>query len=789
MIKRVILILLFISFISINVFAKDDNIVINIFTKLLDFIGEPYFEGTRGDYILPDDLIIEDIHPGLWLRSTDDNVAYGLHYHPNVDNYPFGFWRGIDTGTGVGVSPNVPYWYVDNNLDLRFGGDYGTQVGFWNGSFLETFNALVTSDGATVTMTLTNAEDSAQGLTMVFSDGYTDLAASQTIALTAGSDTSPTDNFIYIPRSTKVLTKSTSAFPTTEEHIKVSYFLVPSAGFVQTNGTYINQNWNDHASGTDNQGHMLHIAERSRRDGAYYFSGIDGNGTDGYLTPTASNVELKATAGVIYQMHRHTVPAFDTSGTDQVLVKNWSGDAYHDITNLFDITADSTGAAIANNKYFNLTLWAVGNKSGEYTPMMINLPSGSYNTQSAAENDTSGYNDDTMPRQYDLDSSTGFLIARITIQMGTTWTVISTKDLRNQKGTGSGAGTGATVNEFFDNVWRVQDETDPTKEMAFDVGAKVSTSTTRTITVPNRNLDLADPTFDSVTIGNDEIFTFGAATLRYDSTRTDILFDNDILLEDIHPSMWLITKDTGYLSEGGAWGLHYHPGTEYPIGLWRGTEDGTGVQVSPNKPAWWVEDDITPIVNFPYGIGALGGDIKKRIYISASAGLPPTTTGCADAAQAELGTTDINRINLMTCDFDASSDEYWIAHMTMPENYDGGTFTAAVSWTCTADGSKGVAWFIQLLGMSDGDVMGATDFGTAIEMNDDGQTTNDYLLTAESAAITENHAGGSGTMVGGDELWIKIYRDVSDADDDLTTDGKFIGVWLTFGIDALSTED
>ncbi len=180
---------------------------------------------------------------------------------------------------------------------------------------------------------------------------------------------------------------------------------------------------------------------------------------------------------------------------------------------------------------------------------------------------------------------------------------------------------------------------------------------------------------------------------------------------------------------------------------------------------------------------------KKRVYISASAGLVPTTTGAADAAQVELGSTDINRINVMTVDFDAAIDEYWIAHFTLPENYDGDTFTAAVSWTCTADASKGVAWFIQLLGMSDGDVMGATDFGTAVETNDDGQTTNDYLLSPETAAITENHAGGSGTTVGGDELWVKLYRDISDGDDDLTTDAKMIGLWLTFGTDALSTED
>ena len=75
-------------------------------------------------------------------------------------------------------------------------------------------------------------------------------------------------------------------------------------------------------------------------------------------------------------------------------------------------------------------------------------------------------------------------------------------------------------------------------------------------------------------------------------------------------------------------------------------------------------------------------------------------------------------------------------------------------------------------------------FGTAIESNDDGTATGDYLLSPESAAIT-----AAGSCVGGEELYIQLYRDISDADDDLTTDAKMIGLWLTFPVNKLSTED
>ena len=202
-------------------------------------------------------------------------------------------------------------------------------LNFFNGTFLETFTATVTESGGTVTL---NLEQSGGGdLTMNFSDAQStfDCTPADTIALTTGSDTSPQANWIYILQSDKTqMTKSTSGWPTTE-HIRIAYCLVPSATFVSNNGCYVNHNWNDHDMGVNNQGHMPHITDKIRSLGASYFSGIAGNGSQGYLTPTASNVEFKSTAGVIDQVHPHIFPIEDTSTGDVVLIRNWSGDAYH----------------------------------------------------------------------------------------------------------------------------------------------------------------------------------------------------------------------------------------------------------------------------------------------------------------------------------------------------------------------------------------------------------------------------------------------------------------------------
>jgi hypothetical protein len=378
----------------------------------------------------------------------------------------------------------------------------------YNGTFLEPFDALVTSDGATITMSL---EKSGTGdLTMVFSDGNTtlDCTPACTIALTAGSDSSPQSNYIYIPQSTKVLTKSTTSFPTAAEHIKVGYFFVPSAGYVQTDGVYVNQNWNDHATDSNNQGHLSHISERSRRDGAYYFSGIDANGTDqaaasSYFDWVAGNeAYFKSTSGIIYQLHRHSVPAFDSSGaSDDIHVINWNGDAYHEISDLGDIVADSAGGSLSN-KYFNLFFFAVGNKSGEYSPMMCQLPDGSYNSQVSAENDVDGFDNLSMPREFALESSTGVPICRMTLRYtGGTATLshISTVDLRGKALTAGSGGTGAITN-FADNQFTVFNVTDNTKIFDIDAGTNITTGNTRTLIMADRDVDLQDPTFDSVTL-------------------------------------------------------------------------------------------------------------------------------------------------------------------------------------------------------------------------------------------------------------------------------------------------
>lgn len=323
------------------------------------------------------------------------------------------------------VVGNGPIHLDDNEIN---------HLKFFNGTFSEKITAAITTSGGPPvdTVTLTVGASGGGDLTSRFVDTYGTLADNSTIALTLGaSDAAPQLNFIYVLQTDPTaLVKSTSDWPHTVDHVKVARILCPTAAFVAANGVYSFQLWNDEDADTISQGHMSHGTDRLRVMGAYWDSGVSGNGTDGYLTPTNNNTELKSNTGVVYQLHRHAVPAFDTSAGDVVLVKNWSGDAYHDITNLYDIVADSGGNAIGATKWFTIIVWGVANLTGSgFEPMIINLPSGFYNTQSAAELDSSGYTDTAIPSEF---RGTGYLIARITIQRAATWVIGSTKDLRGQ---------------------------------------------------------------------------------------------------------------------------------------------------------------------------------------------------------------------------------------------------------------------------------------------------------------------------------------------------------------------
>jgi len=203
--------------------------------------------------------------------------------------------------------------------------------------------------------------------------------------------------------------------------------------------------------------------------------------------------------------------------------------------------------------------------------------------------------------------------------------------------------------------------------------------------------------------------------------------------------------------------------------------DGTGTLNN-------VVEDTTP---------QLGGDLdlnsnditgftgKQTIWIPASAMIPATTSGPL-VSQVEETT---NKHNYSTLDFDASADEYATFEIMMPKSWDEGTIEFYVVWSSTATGTTGIAFALQGVAVADGDDSDVA-YGTAVLVTDDNiSNAGDVLISAISAAVTI-----AGTPVAGELCQFRVYRDVSDANDDMTEDMQLRGVQILYNTNTLKDD-
>ena len=111
------------------------------------------------------------------------------------------------------------------------------------------------------------------------------------------------------------------------------------------------------------------------------------------------------------------------------------------------------------------------------------------------------------------------------------------------------------------------------------------------------------------------------------------------------------------------------------------------------------------------------------------------------------------------------------------------TFNAIFNWTSTATDTDGVAWAIQLRLTDNSDAIDAA-WGAAVVTTDDNESAaGDDLFTAESGDITPGGTVAAGTPK---NLYIRVFRDVSDGNDDMTEDARLKSVKLTYTLDAVS---
>ena len=246
---------------------------------------------------------------------------------------------GVKSGTDITVDESGNVSVAD------------TAVNFFNGIFRESFDFRLTSDGTTITGTLTNP-DTLNVLTMRFSDGITMLdVTSLSISITEGTIINPQVNYIYIPFSTKVMTEG-SDWPD-EQHIKIAKIAVQTAASVKAEGALKNQNHNDDlAEWRHQQGHLTHITDKLRQFEAQWSSGTEGSTNIGLIN---DEVWFTVTAGKIYQMHKQDFPLFVTQqySIDAVTSSTFTLSGDGDLSSTFpdDVTIKINNSTTNDGKY------------------------------------------------------------------------------------------------------------------------------------------------------------------------------------------------------------------------------------------------------------------------------------------------------------------------------------------------------------------------------------------------------------------------------------------------------
>jgi len=342
---------------------------------------------------------------------------------------------------------------LQGNGSIHLSEDEKSHLDFYNSTFAEQFDFTITSNGTVITGSL--EKTGGGNLTMRFAnDEYIILDCDPTpvtVTITPGTDISPVYRYYYILQSTPTIITEGSNW-SSAEHIKVARINVPLASFVQTKNVYSNQNINNDAAfvAGDLSGGYVHLSHKIRESlGATYKTvggGLGGGAGGGeYLDVSGgTTVRFIMDAGVVMQMHEHAFNAVNTGTGDVVLVRNFSGTAWNDISNLYDIVNDSLGATI-NNKYFNLEVIAIASKETDY--VMINVPGGSYNTLPQAIEDKDKFDDHTIPLEF---KGVATPICRMTIRKAANAWVVHQID--DQRGINVAAFTGATVSGGYSDV-------------------------------------------------------------------------------------------------------------------------------------------------------------------------------------------------------------------------------------------------------------------------------------------------------------------------------------------------
>ncbi|MCK5605267.1 hypothetical protein KAR91_25470, partial [Candidatus Pacearchaeota archaeon] len=323
-----------------------------------------------------------------------------------------------------------------------------------NANILENFDFRCASDGATISGIL-NSTDGKDYLTVRWSDGFSKISVPDTVTIPQGTDNNSQTAYIYIPKSTEVLTTSTSYFPIGTQYKTIAKTNAWSAARTQTVGLKGNQNYNDYvASITSLRGRIAQIGNWQRLRNLKYINGSNGTVTVRTGVAIPDTVTFAVTQGNWSQVNEQVLLAMDMYTGDSIHVLNYLSHADTAVIDLNELLVDANGTSLSG-KSFTFVFWISQNKTGEPSHMWVNLPNGSYSSGAEAEADVNNYKVTEIP--YNMRSYSGFVTEVVlthTNPSGGTWSVYSTSNIQGNEpgysGGGAGGPTGGTIDGLSD---------------------------------------------------------------------------------------------------------------------------------------------------------------------------------------------------------------------------------------------------------------------------------------------------------------------------------------------------
>lgn len=173
------------------------------------------------------------------------------------------------------------------------------------------------------------------------------------------------------------------------------------------------------------------------------------------------------------------------------------------------------------------------------------------------------------------------------------------------------------------------------------------------------------------------------------------------------------------------------------------------------------------------GVSPIG---RHGVFVSAAAMQPSAVAGCSALT---IVATSSNNPDILSLNFDATTQEYCQFSLAMPKSWNRGTVTFSPIWSHASTTTNfGVVWDLQGVAVGDDDAIAAA-YGTAQTSTDTGGTTNDLYRGPESSAITI-----AGTPAIQDVVFFRLSRVTGNGSDTMAIDARLHGIELFITTDA-----